>query len=75
MPLQELSELKQQLTDTTAQLHSAQQDLLRDEDIFAERVMEMAKLRDEMAAMAAMAQQERVTATQQMQHLQTEVHR
>lgn len=73
--LQELLHLKQQLGEVQVQLQAAQQDLLRDEDIFAERVMEIARLRDQMAAMAAEAEQDRKMAAHHIQCLQAELQR
>ena len=70
-----MDQLKQQLADAMAELQAAQQDLARDEEIFAQRVMEMAKLRDDMAAMASAAQQERAAAAAQIQHLQADLRR
>lgn len=63
--------MNQQLEASTAQLQTLQMDLARDEEIFAERMREMSKLRDQLAA----AQQERQEAVQHMQQLQSELRR
>lgn len=69
--LQEMSQLRVQLDDTKSQLQTALADLTRDEEIFAERVQQMSKLRDELAA----AQQQRREAEQQMQQMCAELRR
>lgn len=63
--------MRVQLDDTTAQLQTALADLTRDEEIFAERVQQMSKLRDELAA----AQQQRKETEQQMQQMRAELRR
>jgi hypothetical protein len=72
---QQLADSTAQLADTAAQLQAAQADLARDEEIFGERVREMAKLRDELAVLAAAAEQERQEAAQTMQQLRADVRR
>jgi citrate synthase len=73
--LQELQQVQQQLVDMSAQLQTAHADLARDEEIFAERVREMAKLRDELALLAAAAERERQESGQQMQQLRADLRR
>jgi hypothetical protein len=73
--LQDLHQVQQQLADATAQLQTAHADLARDEEIFAERVRDMAKLRDELAVLAAAAERERQESAQQMQQLRADVRR
>jgi hypothetical protein len=73
--LQELQQVQQQLAGTAAQLQTAQADLARDEEIFGERVREMAKLRDELALLAAAEEQERQESAQQIQQLRADVRR
>jgi hypothetical protein len=73
--LQDLHQAQQQLADTAAQLQVAHADLARDEEIFAERVREMAKLREELALLAAAAERERQESAQQMQQLRADMRR
>lgn len=72
---QELQQAHQQLSEATSQLQAAQADLARDEEIFAERVKDTSKLRDELALLAAAAERERQEAAQQMQQLRADLRR
>jgi hypothetical protein len=73
--MQKLADFQVELAEKTALLQVAQGDLSRDEQIFAEKVKEVARLQAELAAAAEATQRREEAMAAQLRHAQADVRR